>query len=88
MSSPLKRLLKDEDAFYVVEYVILTSLVVVFLVGTIEFAVIGSPNDLMGTSMKGGDSGADVRSSEMKTVGGALSPVYKFIVTIMGMPIA
>lgn len=83
-----KRLLKDENAFYMVEYVILTSLVVVFLIGTIEFTVVGGSSATMGTAMKGADTGADVKASEQKTFSGALSPLYKFIVTVLGLPIA
>lgn len=82
----LKRLIKDENAFYMVEYVILTSLVTVFLVGTIEFTVTGG-DPTMGTAMKGADSAVGIKASEMKTVSGALSPLYKFIVNVLGIPI-
>jgi Flp pilus assembly pilin Flp len=88
MSTFLKRFAKDEEAFYVVEYVLMVAIVVVFLVGTIEFTVIGNPNDLMGTAIGGGDSQTGVRSADMKTVSGALSPLYRFIVTVLGLPVA
>ncbi len=88
MSKFLSRLAKDEEAFYMVEYVILVAIMVVFLVGTIEFTVVGDPDDLMGTSISGEESSEAVKSKEMKTVSGALSPLYRFITTTLGLPIS